>query len=78
MKVVSGKRFRRLQKAGYKTRLVRTRAELDLADKKSVDDFFATEKPAYVFLAAAKVGGIHANNTKPADFIYDNLAIKSV
>ncbi len=68
---------RRLQKAGYKNLLFRTRAELDLTDKKAVDDFFATEKPAYVFLAAAKVGGIHANNTQPADFIYDNLAIQN-
>ncbi len=68
---------RRLQEAGYENLLLRTRAELDLTDKKSVDDFFATEKPAYVFLAAAKVGGIYANNTQPADFIYDNLVIQN-
>ena len=68
---------RRLQKAGYENLLFRRRAELDLTDKKAVDNFFATEKPAYVFLAAAKVGGIHANNTRPADFIYDNLAIQN-
>ncbi len=68
---------RRLQNAGYDNLLLRTRAELDLTDKKAVDNFFAAEKPAYVFLAAAKVGGIHANNTQPADFIYDNLAIQN-
>ena len=68
---------RRLQKAGYENLLFRTRTELDLTDKKAVDNFFATEKPAYVFLAAAKVGGIHANDTRPADFIYDNLAIQN-
>ena len=68
---------RRLQNVGYENLLLRTRAELDLTDKKAVDDFFATQKPTYVFLAAAKVGGIHANDTRPADFIYDNLAIQS-
>ena len=68
---------RRLQKEGYENLLLRTRAELNLTDKKEVENFFATEKPAYVFLAAAKVGGIHANDTQPADFIYDNLAIQN-
>ena len=68
---------RRRQKAGYENLLLRTRAELDLTDKKAVDNFFDAEKPAFVFLAAAKVGGIHANNTRPADFIYDNLAIQN-
>ncbi len=67
----------RLRNVGYDNLLLRTRAELDLTDKKAVDNFFAAEKPAFVFLAAAKVGGIHANNTRPADFIYDNLAIQN-
>ncbi len=68
---------RRLQKAGYENLLLRSRSELDLTGKGAVDDFFATQKPDYVFLAAAKVGGIHANDTQPADFIYDNLTIQN-
>ena len=68
---------RRLQKAGYENLLLRSRSELDLIEKGAVDDFFATQKPDYVFLAAAKVGGIHANDTRPADFIYDNLMIQN-
>ena len=55
----------------------RTHAELDLTDQAAVEAFFAAEKPDYVFLAAAKVGGIHANNTYPAEFIRDNLAIQT-
>ena len=51
--------------------VTRTHAELDLIDQAAVKDFFDEEKPDYVFLAAAKVGGIHANNTYPADFIYE-------
>jgi GDP-L-fucose synthase len=57
--------------------LLRTHQELDLTDQAAVDAFFAAEKPDYVFLAAAKVGGIHANNTYPAEFIYNNLAIQT-
>ncbi len=55
----------------------RTHAELDLCHQAGVHDFFATEKPDQVYLAAAKVGGIHANNTYPADFIYDNLMVQA-
>lgn len=67
---------RRLHELGYTNLLYRTSEELDLRDQKAVEDFFAREKPEYVFLAAAKVGGIHANNTFRAEFIYDNLAIE--
>lgn len=65
-----------LNGAGYTNVITRTRAELDLCDRAAVDRFFAAEKPEYVFIAAAKVGGIHANNTQPAAFIHDNLAIE--
>ncbi len=68
---------RRLQKAGYENLLLRSRSELDLTEKGAVDGFFADQKPDYVFLAAAKVGGIHANDTQPADFIYENLMIQN-
>ena len=68
---------RRLEAAGYTNLLLRGRDELDLVEQARVRRFFATEKPAYVFLAAAKVGGIGANNTFPADFIYQNLMIES-
>jgi GDP-L-fucose synthase len=57
--------------------VTRTHAELDLTDQRAVHDFFANEKPTQVYLAAAKVGGIHANNTYPADFIYQNLMIQA-
>lgn len=67
---------RKLTGAGYSNLLVRTSSELDLRDQKAVDAFFATEKPDYVFLAAAKVGGIHANNVYRAEFLYDNLMIE--
>ena len=67
---------RQLNAKGYHNILVRTHAELDLADQHAVRDFFAQEKPEYVFLAAAKVGGVVANNTFPAEFIYSNLAIQ--
>ena len=67
--------YRQLKKDGYKNFCVRTHRELDLRRQSEVEDFFLTEKPDYVFLAAAKVGGIQANSSKPADFIYDNLAI---
>ncbi|WP_317201446.1 GDP-L-fucose synthase [Janthinobacterium sp.] len=68
---------RNLQARGYGNVVGRTHAELDLADGVAVDRFFGEEKPDYVFLAAAKVGGIHANNAYPADFIRDNLAIQA-
>jgi len=67
---------RRLEQAGYKNIITRTREELDLTDIKTVASFFEKEKPEYVFLAAAKVGGILANNTYPADFIRENLLIE--
>ncbi|MFM9021297.1 MAG: GDP-L-fucose synthase family protein [Sediminibacterium sp.] len=68
---------RLLEKRGYTNLLTRTSAELDLRNQQSVNEFFAKEKPEYVFLVAAKVGGILANNTYRADFIYDNLMIQS-
>ncbi|MDP2031004.1 MAG: GDP-L-fucose synthase [Thiobacillus sp.] len=61
----------------YTNFVTRTHAELDLTNQAAVEAFFAAEKPDYVFLAAAKVGGIHANNTYPAEFIRDNLAIQT-
>ncbi len=67
---------RRLAADGFTRVLTRTRSELDLTDKRAVQAFFAAEKPAYVFLAAAKVGGILANDTFPADFIRENLEIQ--
>src|SRR3954471_21272445 len=69
--------MRCLQKAGYQNVITRTHAELDLIDQAAVRTFFEQEKPEYVFLAAATVGGILANNTYPADFIYQNLAIQN-
>ncbi len=66
---------RKLRKQGYKNLVVKTSKELDLRRQAEVDAFFAKEKPEYVFLAAAKVGGILANNTYKAEFIYDNLMI---
>lgn len=68
---------RNLQARGYDNLLTRTHAELDLTNQAYVETFFATERPDYVFLAAAKVGGIHANNEYPAQFIHDNLAIQT-
>ncbi|PVH25699.1 GDP-L-fucose synthase [Sphingobacterium corticibacter] len=68
---------RKLQQLGYENILTRTSAELDLRDQAAVAAFFATEKPDFVFMAAAKVGGIVANNTYRADFIYENLAIQN-
>lgn len=67
---------RRLQQGGYKNISTRTRSELDLTDMKAVISFFEREKPEFVFLAAAKVGGILANSTYPADFIRENLLIE--
>lgn len=69
--------LRLLQERGYSNLLYKTHAELDLADQQNVKEFFEHEKPEYVFLAAAKVGGIHANNTYPAEFIYQNLAVQN-
>jgi len=68
---------RLLNEQGFTNLIVRTHAELDLADQLGVKRFFESEKPDYVFLAAAKVGGIHANNTYPAEFIYQNLAVQN-
>ena len=68
---------RKLESEGYTNLVTRTHKELDLLDQKAVADFFAIEKPEYVFLAAAKVGGILANNSYPADFIYQNLQIQN-
>ncbi len=68
---------RRLNKEGYQNILTRTSQELDLRNQQAVNDFFDTEKPEYVFLAAAKVGGIVANNTYRAQFIYENLLIEA-
>ena len=68
---------RRLIKAGYQHIITRTSAELDLRNQSDVNLFFKTEKPEYVFLAAAKVGGIVANNIYRADFIYENLQIQN-
>lgn len=75
--MVGGAIKRNLEKKGYTNIITRTSAELDLRNQALVNDFFATEKPEYVFLAAAKVGGIVANNTFRADFIYENLMIES-
>lgn len=69
--------LRQLLSQGYSNLILRTSAELDLRNQAAVDTFFAQEKPDYVFLAAAKVGGIVANNTYRADFLYENLAIQN-
>ena len=69
--------YRELMRLGYTNILTQTRDDLDLIDTAAVDAFFAKEKPEYVFLAAAKVGGILANNTYPADFIHDNLVLQT-
>ena len=68
---------RLLEKQGYKNLILKTRQELDLLNQQAVTDFFRQEKPEYVFLAAAKVGGILANQTYPVDFIYENLVIQA-
>jgi GDP-L-fucose synthase len=68
---------RKLIKEGYNNIVTRTSAELDLRNQQAVNEFFEKEKPAYLILAAAKVGGIHANNTYRAEFIYDNLMIEA-
>lgn len=68
---------RRLNENGYTNIIYRTSTELDLRNQAAVEKFFEEEKPEYIFLAAAKVGGIHANNIYPAEFIYDNLMIET-
>jgi GDP-L-fucose synthase len=75
--LVGGALTRRLLAAGHTGLITRTHAELDLTDQRATAEFFAAERPEYVFLAAAKVGGILANNTFPAEFIRDNLVIQS-
>lgn len=69
--------YNKLKEEGYANIITRTSSELDLRDQSAVANFFEVEKPAYVFLAAAKVGGIIANNTYRADFIYENMAIQN-
>jgi GDP-L-fucose synthase len=69
--------IRELENQGQTNIVVRTHAELDLTDQQAVRTFFKAEKPDQVYLAAAKVGGIHANNTYPAEFIYDNLMVQA-
>jgi GDP-L-fucose synthase len=68
---------RKLEKEGYQNLILRTSSQVDLRDQQAVRDFFEKEKPEYVFMAAAKVGGINANNTHPAEFLYDNLCIQN-
>lgn len=68
---------RQLKALGHDNFVTRTHAELDLTNQAAVNTFFAEEKPEQVYLAAAKVGGIHANNTYPAEFIYDNLMVQA-
>ncbi|MBB6110764.1 GDP-L-fucose synthase [Mucilaginibacter lappiensis] len=69
--------YRKLTKEGFENIITRNSSDLDLRDQKAVTDFFSAEKPDYVFLAAAKVGGIIANNTYRADFLYENLQIQN-
>lgn len=69
--------LRNLQSKGYTNIITRTRSELNLLEQKAVHTFLKQEQPAYIFLAAAKVGGIYANNTYRADFIYENLAVEA-
>jgi len=68
---------RSLERSGFRNLVFRTRDELDLRDQAAVRDFFNQQRPEYVFLAAARVGGIYANSHYPADFIYDNLAVQN-
>jgi GDP-L-fucose synthase len=69
--------LRNLEAKGFNNIVTRTHAELELTNQAKVAAFFETEKPDQVYLAAAKVGGIHANNTYPAEFIYDNLMVQN-
>jgi GDP-L-fucose synthase len=75
--LVGGAIWRRLERAGFTNLIGRTSKELDLRKQAAVQSFFAEARPDYVFLAAARVGGIRANNTYPAEFIYDNLMIQT-
>ncbi len=75
--LVGGAIHRLLKKKGYVNIITKTSSELDLRDQRAVDSFFESEQPAYVFLAAAKVGGIMANQSNPATFIFDNITIQS-
>jgi GDP-L-fucose synthase len=75
--LVGGAILRHLQAQGFQNLITRSHRELDLREKEQVANFFEQERPEYVFLAAAKVGGIWANNTYPAEFIYDNLMIQA-
>jgi GDP-L-fucose synthase len=75
--LVGGAIWRRLERAGFTNLIGRTFKELDLREQAAVKSFFAEARPGYVFLAAARVGGIRANNTYPAEFIYDNLMIQT-
>ena len=75
--LVGGAILRELQRKGYTNFALRTHSELDLEDTKAVDEFFKSERPDWVFLAAAKVGGIYANNTYPVDFLLKTLKIQS-
>ena len=68
---------RKFQELGYDNLILKTRSELNLLNQQEVADFFVVEKPEYVFLAAAKVGGIGANSTYPADFVYENIMIQT-
>lgn len=77
MGMVGSALVRNLEAKGYLNIVTRSRSELDLLDQKAVQTFFKSEKPDYVFLAAAKVGGIHANNTYRADFIYENIMVEA-
>ena len=69
--------LRELRQAGYSNLLGRTRSELDLLETTAVNQFLQSEKPEYIFMAAAKVGGIHANSTQPAEFLYQNIVIQN-
>ena len=69
--------YRKLQKEGYNNIITRSSTELDLRVQSDVEEFFEQQKPEYVFLAAAKVGGIVANNSYRADFLYENLQIQN-
>ena len=73
--LVGSAMVRKLSAEGHQNLIVRTRQELDLRDQAAVNEFFAAERPEYVFLVAGHVGGIHANATHQADFLYDNLMI---
>lgn len=75
--LVGGAIWRRLERAGFRNLIGRSRQQLDLRDQAAVKTFFSEVRPDYVFLAAARVGGIRANNTYPAEFIYDNLMIQT-